>query len=169
MSFLGLFGIPTIVFGNYSVRLFERWLRKKNPTTTFCVLSSFVCFRTVGKTVAITFDYAEDGLEKGVYAWSLEASSSGGEWLMIMMALGAVLTQYAIALELRLAYCGLQDANLDLQVRASNTCPVSHLWKLCSNPQKVLAACGTPAFEVLTITAARQYRRALGRPPPPMQ
>ncbi len=32
------------------------------------------------------------------------------------MAFGALFTQYAIALELRLAYCGLQDTNLDLQV-----------------------------------------------------
>lgn len=35
----------------------------------------------------------------------------------MLLAFGGVWTQYAIALELRLAYCGLQDANLDLQVK----------------------------------------------------
>lgn len=69
-----------------------------------------------GKTVAITFEYAVDGLGRVGLGWSVGASRDGGEWLMIMMAFGAVITQYAIALELRLAYCGLQDTNLDLQV-----------------------------------------------------
>lgn len=61
------------------------------------------------------------------YGWSLEASRGGGEWLMVMMAFGAVLTQYAIALELRLAYCGLQDTNLDLQVSFPEHCPSSYV------------------------------------------
>lgn len=78
-----------------------------------------VCNSAVGKTVAITFDHAEDGLGRGGYGWSLEASKDGGEWLMMMLVFGAMLTQYAIALELRLAYCGLQDTNLDLQVKSS--------------------------------------------------
>eukprot|EP00903_Cladosiphon_okamuranus_P010542 g9972.t1 len=77
----------------------------------------------VGKTVAIAFDHVEDGLARNAYGWSLEASRGGGEWLMLMMAFGAVLTQYAIALELRLAYCGLQDANLDLQLLAGTGDP----------------------------------------------
>lgn len=66
--------------------------------------------------VAITFEAAEDDLERGGFGWSLPASNNGGAWLTLMMTFGAVLTQYAIALELRIAYCGLQDTNLDLQV-----------------------------------------------------
>lgn len=89
-----------------------------------------VCFlpATVGKTVALVFSHAQDGLLRSTYGWSLEASRGGGEFLMVMMAFGAVLTQYAIALELRLAYCGLQDTNLDLQVSSfRHTCHYQQL------------------------------------------
>eukprot|EP00752_Nemacystus_decipiens_P008609 g7688.t1 len=80
----------------------------------------------MGKAFALVFGHAEDGLERSAYGWSLEASRAGGAWLMMMMAFGAVLTQYAIALELRLAYCGLQDANLDLQLLAGTGDPEEH-------------------------------------------
>lgn len=40
----------------------------------------------------------------------------GAEWEVILLIFGSVMTQHAISLQLRLAYCGLQDANLDLQV-----------------------------------------------------
>lgn len=87
----------------------------------------------VGKTVAVAFDRAEEGLERNGYGWSLEASRGTGGWLMIMMAFGAVITQYAIALELRLAYCGLQDTNLDLQVKSpADTC-ICQVRHTCGN------------------------------------
>ncbi|CAM9567246.1 unnamed protein product [Ectocarpus sp. 12 AP-2014] len=82
-----------------------------------------------GKTIAITFEYAGDGLGRVGLGWSVGASRDGGEWLMIMMAFGAVITQYAIALELRLAYCGLQDTNLDLQLLAGTSAPEEHIRK----------------------------------------
>ncbi|CAN0079485.1 unnamed protein product, partial [Scytosiphon promiscuus] len=82
-----------------------------------------------GKMVAITFEVAEDGLERGGFGWSLPASSNGGAWLTLMVAFGAVLTQYAIALELRIAYCGLQDTNLDLQLLAGTGAPEEHIRK----------------------------------------
>lgn len=96
--------------------------RLETPTLLLVALSSFAPLPAVGKTIAIAFDHIDDGLVRDTYGWSLEASRGGGELLMVLMAFGAVFTQYAIALELRLAYCGLQDANLDLQVKASNTC-----------------------------------------------
>ncbi|CBN75796.1 hypothetical protein Esi_0181_0025 [Ectocarpus siliculosus] len=88
-----------------------------------------VCVQAVGKTIAITFEYTGDGLGRVGLGWSVGASRDGGEWLMIMMAFGAVMTQYAIALELRLAYCGLQDTNLDLQLLAGTGAPEEHIRK----------------------------------------
>ncbi|CAB1120616.1 unnamed protein product [Ectocarpus sp. CCAP 1310/34] len=87
------------------------------------------CAQAVGKTIAITFEYAGGGLGRVGLGWSVGASRDGGEWLMIMMAFGAVITQYAIALELRLAYCGLQDTNLDLQLLAGTSAPEERIRK----------------------------------------
>lgn len=69
-----------------------------------------------GKSVAISFVPSEGDLVEDSLTWSTERSRDVGELLLLVMAFGAVITQYAIALELRLAYCGLQDTNLDLQV-----------------------------------------------------
>lgn len=108
-------------------------------------MPAFLAFLSaVGKTVAIAFDHVEDGLARGAYGWSLEVSRGGGELLMVMMAFGAVLTQYAIALELRLAYCGLQDTNLDLQVNTylEHMSGQSHAKVLIETP-RIWRLCGT--------------------------
>ncbi|CAM9981754.1 unnamed protein product, partial [Pylaiella littoralis] len=71
-----------------------------------------------GKTVAISFEQPDGGLRQGVLTWSSVRPRDIGGFLLLMTAFGAVLTQYAIGLELRLAYCGLQDMNIDLQLLA---------------------------------------------------
>lgn len=53
--------------------------------------------------------------------WSLPLAEEYSHWVLELFTFCAVLTQYAIALELRTAYCGLQDANLDLQVIRRHT------------------------------------------------
>lgn len=75
-----------------------------------------VCPQAVGKTDALRYETLDGRTPNGNFGWTLVAGEGGGQWLLVFLAFGAILTQYAIALELRLAYCGLQDANLDLQV-----------------------------------------------------
>lgn len=63
---------------------------------------------------------ALDGREPhGNLTVSFAAHGDGGMLLLVLLAFWAVWTEYAIALELRVAYCGLQDANFDLVVRTS--------------------------------------------------
>lgn len=72
----------------------------------------------VGKTDAIRYDDLQGRVANGsTYGWTI--GSGGGSLLLVILTFFAVFTQYAIALELRVAYCGLQDANLDLQVMAN--------------------------------------------------
>lgn len=71
----------------------------------------------VGQRYAVRFEYPEGRSPTTSYGWVLNGSEQYGQWLLLLLLFFAVMTQYAIALELRLAYCGLQNANLDLQAR----------------------------------------------------
>lgn len=70
----------------------------------------------VGQRYGVEFQYPGDRSPTTRYGWKLSGGPHYGQWLLLSVLFFAVLTQYAIALELRLAYCGLQNANLDLQV-----------------------------------------------------
>lgn len=70
-----------------------------------------------GTTAAIRFETLDGRTPSGNFGWEMDGGIYGGQWLLVLLAFVAILTQYAIALELRLAYCDLQDASLDLQVK----------------------------------------------------
>lgn len=74
-------------------------------------------FPQVGDTYAIHFE-GLDGRRTptGNFGWSMRASTEFNHPLFCVCVFGAIAIQYIIALELRMAYCDLQDANLDLQV-----------------------------------------------------
>lgn len=70
----------------------------------------------VGNMSAIRYEGLDGREPSGDFSVSFAASEDGGALPLTLLTFWAMSTQYAIALELRLAYCGLQDANFDLLV-----------------------------------------------------
>lgn len=80
------------------------------------VRDCFVHGFKVGNSCAVRYEELDGREPHGDLTVSFKGREDGGGLLLILLALWSLWTQYAIALELRLAYCGLQDANFDLLV-----------------------------------------------------
>lgn len=94
--------------------------------TAFAVANCIRLSPQVGDAYAIQFNNLDGRTPTRHIGWYRKTSTKFNHLLFCLCVFGAIAIQYIIALELRNAYCDLQNANLDLQVSGDRAVVLSN-------------------------------------------